>query len=399
MGSVGLRERAHMANLYSVFGLSPGASSDAIKAAYYRLAKQYHPDTRAGETAEERIREINQAYETLGDPVARAAYDVMLMRERSETRRRSWKAVATGASTFTLTLGLFPLLMSWTQQVPTSPPEITQLAVFAPHEDPTVNEFAESFNVGPAPTTDVVQVNAVGAFLSGLDAPELRVRPPQRIEPELLEPPLRSELSSEGEAQQYERAEPTPSPPLKADDARTKVASTSSAGPAVRKAKPARWTVHRNTRFGFALKYPQDVFTRESNEREINDRLLLSGDGRGLLRIHSRPTPTSITRYRASLVAGRYAGATFDYAPQRDSWFVLSGTLGEEMFYERVTISCDRRSIHGWLLTYPVAERSFYDPIVEEIHRSYQYGDRCGAPKSRLTRVRTPGGNQEPPSQ
>ena len=78
-----------MANLYSVFGLSPGASSDAIKAAYYRLAKQYHPDTRAGETAEERIREINQTYETLGDPVARAAYDVMLVRERYETRRRT----------------------------------------------------------------------------------------------------------------------------------------------------------------------------------------------------------------------------------------------------------------------------------------------------------------------
>ena len=109
----------------------------------------------------------------------------MLVRERSETRRRTWKAVATGASTFTLTLGLFPLLMSWTQQVPTSPSEITQLAVFAPNEDPTVNEFAESFNVGPSPATDFVQVNAGGDFLFGLDMPELQVQPPQRIEPEL----------------------------------------------------------------------------------------------------------------------------------------------------------------------------------------------------------------------
>ena len=207
-----------MANLYSVFGLSPGASSDAIKAAYYRLAKQCHPDTHAGETSEERIREINQAYETLGDPIARANYDVMLVRQRFETRRRSWKAVATGASTFVLTLGLFPLLMSWTQQVPTAPSEITQLAVFAPKEDPAVNEFAESFNAGPSPSTDFVQVNnAAGNFLFGLDMPELEVQPPHSIEPGPLELPLASELSSEGEAQQYERAEPTPSPPLKAD--------------------------------------------------------------------------------------------------------------------------------------------------------------------------------------
>ena len=374
-----------MANLYSVFGLSPGASSDAIKAAYYRLAKQCHPDTHAGETSEERIREINQAYETLGDPIARANYDVMLVRQRFETRQRSWKAVVTGASTFVLTLGLFPLLMSLTQQVPTAPSGITQLAVFAPKEDPAVNEFAESFSAGPSPSTNFVQVNnAAGNFLFGLEMPELEVQPPHSIEPGPLELPLASELSSEGEAQQYERAEPTPSPPLKAD--------------ARARAKPAQWTVHQNTRFGFALKYPQDVFTTESNEREINDRLLISGDGRGLLRIHSRPTPTSITRYRTSLVAGRYAGATFDYAPQRESWFVLSGTLGEEMFYERVTISCDRRSIHGWLLTYPVAERSFYDPIVEEIHRSYKYGDRCDAPASKETRVRKPGANQEPPA-
>ena len=66
----------------------------------------------------------------------------MLVRQRFETRQRSWKAVVTGASTFVLTLGLFPLLMSLTQQVPTAPSETTQLAVFAPKEDPAVNEFA-----------------------------------------------------------------------------------------------------------------------------------------------------------------------------------------------------------------------------------------------------------------
>ena len=49
------------------------------------------------------------------------------------------------------------------------------------------------------------------------------------------------------------------------------------------------------------------------------------------------------------------------------------------MFYERVTFSCDRRSIHGWVLVYPLAERSYFDAIVEEIHRSYRYAaGRCG---------------------
>ena len=62
------------------------------------------------------------------------------------------------------------------------------------------------------------------------------------------------------------------------------------------------------------------------------------------------------------------------------------------MFYERVSFSCDRRSVHGWLLTYPIAERQFYDAIVEDMHRSYRYGtDRRLA----LQRQRPPAGRRD----
>ena len=145
--------------------------------------------------------------------------------------------------------------------------------------------------------------------------------------------------------------------------------------PAVPRAKPATWAVYRNARLGFALRYPADVFTSGRNEVENNDRLLTSKDGRALLRISAMPNRATktVTQYRRLLMAERYANATFDYTPQRNNWFVLSGSVGEQMFYERITFSCDRRSIHGWLLVYPLAERPFFDPIVEEIDRSYRY--------------------------
>ena len=107
----------------------------------------------------------------------------------------------------------------------------------------------------------------------------------------------------------------------------------------------------------------------------------------------------TIAEYRRSLVAGRYADAKLDYAPQRSDWFVLSGTVGEEMFYERITFSCDGRSIHGWLMVYPRAERVFYDAIVEEIHRSYRHdpagNGRCGELKSEGSRAPKRGGKPE----
>ena len=62
----------------------------------------------------------------------------------------------------------------------------------------------------------------------------------------------------------------------------------------------------------------------------------------------------------------------------RSSWFVLSGTNGDTMFYERITFRCGGKVIYGWQMTYPAAERATYDPIVEAVHRSYRPGNGEG---------------------
>ena len=63
-------------NPYEVLGLSSSADAAEIKTAYRRLALQYHPDRNPGDKgAEERFKEISEAYATLRDPEARARYD------------------------------------------------------------------------------------------------------------------------------------------------------------------------------------------------------------------------------------------------------------------------------------------------------------------------------------
>src|SRR5262245_54338940 len=77
-----------MSTLYRVLGLPRGANQHQVKAAFRTLARQFHPDVNAGdETAGERFKEVNRAYETLVNPEARAAYDRALMcqQEESET--------------------------------------------------------------------------------------------------------------------------------------------------------------------------------------------------------------------------------------------------------------------------------------------------------------------------
>jgi curved DNA-binding protein len=60
---------------YETLGLGRGATQDDIKRAYRKLARKYHPDVSKHTDAEDRFKEIGQAYNVLKDPEKRAAYD------------------------------------------------------------------------------------------------------------------------------------------------------------------------------------------------------------------------------------------------------------------------------------------------------------------------------------
>jgi molecular chaperone DnaJ len=60
---------------YEVLGITRSASADEVKSAFRSLARKYHPDVNKEADAEEKFKEINEAYGVLSDPEKRAAYD------------------------------------------------------------------------------------------------------------------------------------------------------------------------------------------------------------------------------------------------------------------------------------------------------------------------------------
>ncbi len=88
---------------YAVMGLARDASDDHIKKAYRRLARKYHPDVSKEPGAEEKFKDVAEAYQTLKDPEKKAAYDQLGQRPAGEEFqpppdwRQQWQGGGAGA--------------------------------------------------------------------------------------------------------------------------------------------------------------------------------------------------------------------------------------------------------------------------------------------------------------
>ena len=80
-----------MSNLYEILEVSEKASKEVIDKAYHVLAKKYHPDLQKDEDkkiAENKMKQINEAYEILGNEEKRKQYDEELRIKREEQKLR-----------------------------------------------------------------------------------------------------------------------------------------------------------------------------------------------------------------------------------------------------------------------------------------------------------------------
>lgn len=140
------------------------------------------------------------------------------------------------------------------------------------------------------------------------------------------------------------------------------------------------WATIQNKRYGFQIAYPVNVLFPAPTPSGEDGRVLKSADGQAkmLVATFDNTENLSLGAYRKFLLTDIYANTRLDYAPQKERWFVLSGTRGAETFYERVTFTCGGALINSWAMVYPTSRKAFYDTLVEAVARTYTPGSGAG---------------------
>src|SRR5579862_4251083 len=74
---------------YEILMVHPKAEQVVVRAAYYKLSQEYHPDVSKRPDANQRMVDITEAYEVLSDPIRRKQYDLLLSGSSSGARSTS----------------------------------------------------------------------------------------------------------------------------------------------------------------------------------------------------------------------------------------------------------------------------------------------------------------------
>jgi hypothetical protein len=142
---------------------------------------------------------------------------------------------------------------------------------------------------------------------------------------------------------------------------------------------PARaqavWKTYRNDRFGTTIEYPSDKF-RSLRPPDNNDGLAFEAadGGRFTVSAGRNINDDTLAQVEASYLTDREPGEKITYRDRGPNWFVLSGTRGGTIFYERHLLSHRNELLNNFDITYPARLKAAYDPIVARMSKSLRAG-------------------------
>lgn len=142
------------------------------------------------------------------------------------------------------------------------------------------------------------------------------------------------------------------------------------------------WVTYKNERFGYSLYYPSALFEAEQPPENGSGLTFVSEDGRAKIVVFGVHNTDNLSprEYRRVLIDEFGGYDQLDYQPIGQTWFVLSGFRGDNIYYQKVMFSCSQRIINVLSITFPTAEKPFYEGLIETIEDNFRTGRGSDTP-------------------
>jgi hypothetical protein len=134
------------------------------------------------------------------------------------------------------------------------------------------------------------------------------------------------------------------------------------------------WLAYHNDRYGTTIDYP-DLFKAQPPPDANDGRTFKSADGaQFVVFAEYNALDFNLATYRDFIVKDIDPGEVITYRSSGDNWFVISGTKGTDIFYERHMLTHGAQMTEGFVMTYPALLKATYDPIVARMAKSFRPG-------------------------
>ena len=140
------------------------------------------------------------------------------------------------------------------------------------------------------------------------------------------------------------------------------------------------WRTYHNDRYGTTIDYP-DVFKAAPPPDSDDGRTFKTADGAQFLVAASyNALDFDLGKFHDFIVKNIEPGEVITYQARGDSWFVISGTKGADIFYERHLLSHRSQMTEDFVISYPASLKPLYDPIVARMAKSFRPGTGFQSP-------------------
>lgn len=143
---------------------------------------------------------------------------------------------------------------------------------------------------------------------------------------------------------------------------------------AASEAPAGSWLTYSNDRYGTTIDYPA-LFKPQPPPDADDGRTFKSADGaRFTVSASYGGIDSSLADYQSFIEQNIASGSTITYRARGGNWFVISGTRGADIFYERHALTHHGEMTEDFVITYPAVLRKIYDPIAARMAKSFRPG-------------------------